>query len=131
MKITIKKACIETRKGFFKCRATPHNMANRTMHWTERKKWTDEWHAAVLAEIIDHKLKPLAPYKKSQVIINFYRVSFMDRDGSYNSAKPVIDGLRYSGIIFDDSEQYIDLSVKQIKVGHLCDEKTEIVVTKL
>jgi hypothetical protein len=101
-------------------------MANKTCHWTERKKWSDAWHAAVLCAVIDSNQKPNKPYQKSKVNITFYGISLMDKDGSYNSAKPVIDGLRYAGVIYDDSEKYITLSVKQKKVGHQKEEKIEI-----
>jgi len=42
--------------------------------------------------------------------------SSLDRDNLYGSVKPLVDQLRYSGLIPGDREDQIDLEVQQIKV---------------
>lgn len=53
-----------------------------------------------------------------------YRQKLLDPDNL--TVKYFVDSLRYSGIIPDDRQEDIHLTVSQKKVAHKVDEKTEI-----
>lgn len=58
--------------------------------------------------------------------ITSFRCRPLDKDNLYRGAKPLLDGLRYAGLISGDSEAEIDYEAVQQKVAHRCDEKTVI-----
>jgi len=93
--------------------------------------WKDEVAMSWMISKTNYKKEVLdqLPLKKSKVWIQFFAMRFMDYDGAYNAAKPVIDGLTKCGIIFDDSPKYIDLKVEQIKAKNKADERVEILIT--
>ena len=79
--------------------------------------------------------KPVAKAKAQEentgraiVRIQSFRTRFLDPDNS--GVKYLIDGLRYAGIITDDSTRHIILSVYQVKVKTRAEERTEVEIIK-
>ena len=131
MKLILSQACIEFRKGIFKCRRIPYNMSNQThIHWTEKKKWTDAWHAAVLVAVSESTERP-QNLARAHITIILYKHQPFDPDGAVNAIKPVLDGLRYAHVIQNDTTKHIKLSVKQKKVAHKNEERVEIEIIKI
>jgi hypothetical protein len=66
-----------------------------------------------------------------RVVVRFtqYRVQLLDDDNLAGSIKDLLDGVKHSHLIRDDSSKEIDLQVNQIKVQHHSDERTEIEIT--
>lgn len=64
--------------------------------------------------------------KRTRVIITSLRTRILDKDNAYSGAKSLLDSIKKSGLINDDSEKEIDYEVKQIKVAHRKDEKTVV-----
>jgi hypothetical protein len=112
-------------------RRIPHNMSNMRMHYMAKSRWTKEWKRLVEEAFLEQATLPRPRYDKSTVVVKFYAIRQFDRDGAYHAAKPVIDGLTNSGIIVDDSQDHIDLEVRQIKVKHREEERVEIEITEL
>ena len=106
-------------------RYTPHNMSNYRMHWRTKYAWSKAWKEEVGYQIIEHKIKR-DKTKFATVNIELYTIRKMDKDGMYNSIKPVVDGLTEAGLIEDDSEEYIDLTVSQIKVHKVKEQRVVI-----
>lgn len=61
---------------------------------------------------------------RALVRIKSFRTRLLDIDNL--CAKYLLDGLRYSGILFDDSPEHITLEVSQEKVNNRKLERTEI-----
>lgn len=65
--------------------------------------------------------------KRILVSVVSFRIRLCDVDNL--CPKYFIDCLRYAEIIPDDNPEAIDLQVKQVKVAHKSEERTEIEVT--
>lgn len=61
---------------------------------------------------------------RRSVTVSSYRVRLCDPDNL--CVKPFIDGLRYCGVIEDDTSNDIILEVRQFKVATKKEERTEI-----
>jgi hypothetical protein len=77
------------------------------LHWTERRKANRKWRADIMAA--------LGRDQFCRVRIALHRRRLLDDDNAVGSLKPVIDGLRDSGLIYDDSKRWILLSTEQVK----------------
>ncbi len=60
------------------------------------------------------------------VFITSFRRRLLDTDNLVG--KYVVDSLRYAGLIFDDSPDQITLTVRQRKVAHKGEERTEVTI---
>ena len=60
------------------------------------------------------------------VCFTLCRVRLLDIDAKYASAKDVIDGLQYAGLLHSDKEGEVNLIVNQKKVSHYKDEMTVV-----
>jgi hypothetical protein len=58
------------------------------------------------------------------VLVVSFRCRLLDPDNL--APKYFIDGLRYAGLIPNDRQEDIELTVRQVKVEHKTDERTEI-----
>ena len=56
-----------------------------------------------------------------------YRFRLIDPDNL--CVKYHLDGLRYCGLLIDDTAAHVQLSVRQIKVATKAEERTEIEIT--
>lgn len=69
------------------------------------------------------------PDRRPGVVITLFRVRLLDRDNKWASVKFLLDGICTAGLIPDDSECDIDLSVTQIRVAKFEHEGTGIIIT--
>lgn len=132
IQIILGKVCITQRRGQWACRYIPMNMSNSRIHWAVKYRWTCAWKREV-ANVIMAANWPITarrnfPLKKLKVRISFSACYLMDKDGAYNAAKPIVDGLKAAGVIFDDSPKFIDLDVSQNRVEHIDQQGVAIII---
>jgi Holliday junction resolvase RusA-like endonuclease len=80
------------------------------MHWGPRKRYGDLWRTLIRAEI-DNSHKPCR--KKMRVVISQMRKRLLDPDNLVASVKPILDALVDWKLIKDDSNEWIELDVRQ------------------
>lgn len=125
--INLNKVCVGVRSPV--CRYMPFTV-NRLnpMHWATRSRWTTAWKEEVAWAIYyNKKLLPKFPVDKLKFKIVYRTVFLMDQDNLYGSAKPLIDGIKESGLILDDSPDHVTYEVIQIKVGNKDKQGVEII----
>jgi hypothetical protein len=63
-----------------------------------------------------------------RIVVRFigYRVRLLDPDNFAGSVKDLLDGLRHSGLLHDDSPELIKLETEQVRVRHYKEQKTII-----
>lgn len=130
VKISIPRTSLGTRNPVW--RYFPHNL-NTAMHYMTRHKWNQRWKEQVwgsVKENLQNFPKPM-PYDKTEVQIVFNTCSFMDDDNAHTSAKPLLDGLKYAGVIKDDSHKHIELKVSQISVHKRDRQGIDIYIKKV
>lgn len=66
---------------------------------------------------------------RPHVHFHLHRVQLLDRDNKYASVKLVLDAIRYAGLIHDDTEQDIDLTVTQTRVANYAEQGTGVVIS--
>jgi hypothetical protein len=65
-----------------------------------------------------------------RITVVSYRSRLCDADGI--SAKAAIDGLVHSGILKDDSPEYVsEVSYRQVKVKNKSEEKTQLIIEEV
>ena len=64
--------------------------------------------------------------ERPRVIITSYRTRLLDKDNAYSGAKYLLDSVKHSGFVHDDSEKEINYEVIQIKVAHRKEEHTTV-----
>lgn len=98
----------------FKCPSLNASYAGR--HWIKRKKEADLIHQLVFVAVNNQKIKPIKKFP-----IDIYTTAYLKykirRDSSNISDKELIDGLVMSGIIPDDSTEYIRWSATRAIIG--------------
>ena len=86
------------------------------MHWAKRSRLRKLlvkeievacWEVRVEVPVEREKVK------KSVTITIFRKGRRFDKDNAYGAAKPVVDALRSLGLIYNDSERWLDLGVCQ------------------
>lgn len=82
------------------------------MHWTAKTRLNNAWYYLVREKMPEHYLKPFVKMRCS-VILTHSRA--YDHDNAYGAVKPVIDALKRWKLIFDDTPEYLDLEVVQVK----------------
>jgi len=93
-------------------------------HWTERYKIQKDYGILLNAAIEDkHKVKTEQPRR---VEIYSYRKQLLDPDNLVGSVKLLLDAIEEAGLIWDDSPEYLSLSVFQEIDRH--NPRTEIVI---
>lgn len=90
---------------------------NRTlrMHWAARRKLNGVWLMWVRLRRPAIYLKPMV---KMNCSITLYHSRLYDKDNLYGAVKPVVDGLNALHLIYDDSPEYLQLTVDQQKCPH-------------
>lgn len=130
IKLILGQVCIG--KRVMKCRRTPFNTSNHSMHWGEKAQWTKAWKEEVWAQFMMQRSKLWKlPLKKASIVITIYTTHLKDYDGAYTSVKNLLDALKVNGgvgVIIDDSPKYISLNVEQIKIAHKAEEHVEILI---
>lgn len=80
------------------------------MHWAKRHRYLQEWIDEVFFTCRKDNLIPEVPFKKAKVTIRYYFQDRRRRDKENYAPKAIVDALRYSGIIEDDSVKHINLN---------------------
>lgn len=70
-----------------------------------------------------------SPVPRPHVHIYLHRVRLLDTDNKWASCKPLLDAIRHAGLIPDDREDDIDLTVTQHRVPKYINEGTGIAIT--
>jgi hypothetical protein len=83
----------------------------RGKHWRVRHRETQIWKEEVYFAV--RGMRPEKPYPKAKVTIDRRSLRKLDEDNLYGAIKPVLDALRYSHILLDDSTEHIQLTVTQ------------------
>lgn len=73
-------------------------------HWRTRSAHAKKWHQYVKFAVM---ARPKIPWRKVRLELTRYSSVRMDRDGVFGSFKPVVDGLRYAGVIEDDHDKCV------------------------
>lgn len=130
-KITVRVPAAVLGKRKRVTRYVPHSL-NHRLHWSVRARWNAEWKDLVWRATLQerYKLAPL-PIPVANVEVIFYVCHRMDRDNAYSAAKPIIDGLKVSGILTDDCEDHLELKVRTVKVEHIRDQGIELIIERL
>lgn len=103
---------------------------NKRLHWRARSGLNIAWKNTVYWAVQEQKTKMgKLPYQKASIEILYYTCRPMDWDNAYTSAKPLVDALTVAKVIPDDSEKFIDLRVRCVKVAHKPEQKIEIIIT--
>lgn len=76
------------------------------LHWTDKRKANKKWRRDIMAALGRDRFQI--------VRIAIHRRRLLDADNATGSIKPVLDGLRDSGLIYDDSVRWIVLKTEQV-----------------
>ena len=97
------------------------------LHWGARDRLKKSFRKHIEGAILDQdmKINKLKRPKKRRLMIYSFRKKTMDPDNIWASHKEMIDAIKELGLIWDDSEKYIDLRVFQLKHP---EQKTEIFI---
>jgi hypothetical protein len=88
------------------------------MHWAKKRQLKRSWHLQVWAETGLGPV-PSAPVpRKRKVGITLHHSRFYDKDNAYGACKVLVDVLRAEGLIYDDTAEWLDLTVEQAKCPH-------------
>lgn len=111
-----------------KHRYVPHSL-NHPLHWRVRAAWTKAWKEEVWASVLQFK-KTLGrlPLDHPSVEIIMHACHKMDRDNVWSAAKPIIDGLKYAGVLLDDRNEDFDCIVRWQKAEKIKDQGVEIII---
>jgi hypothetical protein len=82
------------------------------MHWAKRRKMNMAWTMLVRSQMPEFYLEPIVKMRL-RVILAHSRA--YDPDNAAGACKPLIDALRHWKLIFDDTPEYLDLKVEQVK----------------
>lgn len=97
-------------------------------HWRHRARnnrlWQDEIHAATF------RSKPARPYARARVHIDRRSPGELDPDNLTGAVKPILDALRYAGILLDDTPKHLVLEVTQTR-SHKLPARTLIEIQSL
>ena len=66
--------------------------------------------------------------RRIRVCFVSYRTRPLDPDNAAAGAKDLLDGLRHAGLLPDDNPEQIRFETEQVKVKHLTEERTEIIL---
>jgi len=67
------------------------------------------------------------PHKMRMNIIS-YRKSFLDKDNFYGGLKPLVDAIKELRLIYDDSEEFLNLEAEQRIEKKKKNNRTEIII---
>ncbi|MGC2695249.1 MAG: hypothetical protein WA738_05600 [Candidatus Angelobacter sp.] len=82
-------------------------------HWTQKSKLKDCWQLHILCALgLNGHLKPIV---KMRCKITLYHSRLFDKDNAYGACKVVVDALKSYRLIWDDTPEYLDLTVEQAK----------------
>ena len=82
------------------------------MHWRAQRRLNDNRRLWIRAYLPEYYLKPIV---RMRCKITLHHSRPYDTDNAYGAVKPVVDALRAWQLIFDDTKEYLDLTVEQAK----------------
>jgi Holliday junction resolvase RusA-like endonuclease len=85
------------------------------MHWSAKRDLRDNWTLLVRSQLDGAYLKPMV---KMRVTITLWHSRIYDKDNAFGACKVVVDALKHNKLIFDDSQEYLELHVEQVKCPH-------------
>lgn len=101
---------------------------NKRVHWHLRGEVAKSFRQSAYWET---KTLKIPPTRRICIEVENYTTHRMDRDNLYGAMKPIVDGIVDTGIVCDDSDEYVEELCKSIKVTHKIDEKLLIKITVL
>ncbi len=101
------------------------NVLNRE-HWAVKRRSKQEYQIFIRNQMRLKKISKCNHKQKFKLQIISYRKKLLDKDNLYGGCKGLIDALISEGFIFDDSPEYIDLTVEQ----HKAKEYQTVIVRK-
>lgn len=106
---------------------TPSPNVLLRMHWTERRKIKNDYMTwLAMANANDDKYKAKWKEKRKIQIIS-YRKRLLDPDNLVGSFKLLIDAVQETGLIFDDSPEYLILLPSEQEIDRE-NQRTEITI---
>jgi hypothetical protein len=69
--------------------------------------------------------------ERAAITITLRTCRLLDVDNAYTCAKPLLDGLKYAGVIIDDSPKHITLYVNQEQVNKLDHQGVDIYLSEI
>ena len=94
------------------------------MHWAVKKRLQDQINTeiAVIVNAMVTSTGEIPPEflgmkKKRVLIITLYRKKLQDPDNLVGSCKPLIDAVKKTGLIYDDSDTWVKLDIRQLIAG--------------
>lgn len=84
----------------------PTNLNGR-QHWRAKNTENQKWINTVM--MLAKSKRPPTPLKRARLIFTRFASRLCDADNFLGSLKPIIDGLKHSGIIEDDSWEHIGM----------------------
>lgn len=94
------------------------------MHWAERNRTKDYWKLLIRAAVG----RDIPNYQHAEIKMTMYRMQEMDNDNKQSCFKFIGDALRDLKVIPDDKPKYIKTKIEIVKVRHMVDKKTEILL---
>lgn len=84
-------------------------------HWAKRGQILETYEWMIVAALADagKRIPDKAPQRKMKVRITSYRARYLDPDRLYSGATLLVDALRRTRLIKNDSPHWIDLQVGQ------------------
>lgn len=95
--------------------ASPNEM--RRFHWRHRYRHDQIWKQEIGYAVVSKR--PAVPFPRAKVTIDRRSRGSLDPDNLVSSMKPVIDALRHSRIIENDTADHIQLTVTQSRDARL------------
>lgn len=88
------------------------------MHWATKRKLNQNWVNQVWAA--SYCCRPFDDLyeEKAKVKITLHHARAYDQDNAYGACKTVLDALRRSRLIRDDTAEWLELTVEQEKCKH-------------
>jgi hypothetical protein len=90
-------------KIFFDLPKISSNQIYSGMHWKKRNDLAKRYHNEIWYLVKKNNLPKIK--KKCKIIFGF--MNSFDTDNNFFMVKMVIDGIKYSGILIDDSRKYV------------------------
>jgi hypothetical protein len=84
---------------------------NGFANWRLKNKWV----LFVRSQLNGSYLKPVV---RMRCMVTLHHSRMYDKDNAYGACKPLIDALKHWKLIFDDTAEYLELSVEQSKCPH-------------
>lgn len=76
-------------------------------HWASRKRLADEWYELIWAECKVQEIQPIRGYPVVMTYEVYLKNMNRDLDNIFGTIKMINDGLRYCGILENDSIRFI------------------------